>query len=174
MPDDFYVQVAAIAQKKKTRFILDTSGEALLQTASKSHIYILKPNLAELSALCGVPSISALELESLSKKFLQEHDCEALVVSLGAKGALLATKYEMEHVPAPTVLQKSTVGAGDSMVAGMIMSLILGRSFSDMVKYGVACGAAATMHHGTQLCNKEDADKLYEWVRRQKQVMDTN
>jgi 6-phosphofructokinase 2 len=167
MPDDFYAQVATIARNKKVRFILDTSGEALMK-AIDSHIYILKPNLGELSMLCGVPSISAVELESLAKKFLNEHDCEALVVSLGPKGALLATKYEMEHIPAPIVLQKSTIGAGDSMVAGMITSLIEGKSFSDMVKYGVACGTAATMHEGTQLCNKKDADKLYEWIRRQK------
>ncbi|TLP81785.1 1-phosphofructokinase family hexose kinase [Maribacter sp. ACAM166] len=170
IPDDFYVQVAAIARKKKARFILDTSGEALMKAAAHSHIYILKPNLGELAALCGVPSISALELEILAKKFLAEHDCEALVVSLGAKGALLATKYEMEYVPAPTVLQKSTIGAGDSMVAGMVMSLIWGKSFSDMVKYGVACGTAATMHEGTKLCNKDDADKLYEWIRRAQTV----
>ena len=172
MPDDFYAQVATIARKKKARFILDTSGEALMK-AVYSCIYILKPNLGELSALCGVPSISALELESIAKKFLNEHDCEALVVSLGPKGALLATKYEMEYIPAPTVLQKSTIGAGDSMVAGMVMSLIWGKSFSEMVKYGVACGTAATMHKGTQLCNKEDADKLYEWIRRQKPISET-
>jgi len=172
MPDDFYAQVATIARKKKAQFILDTSGEALMKAAD-SQIYILKPNLGELSALCGVSSISALELESIAKKFLKEHDCEVLVVSLGPKGALLATKYEMEHIPAPTVLQKSTIGAGDSMVAGMVMSLIWGKSFSEMVKYGVACGTAATMHKGTQLCNKEDADKLFEWIRRQKPGSET-
>ncbi|SDE43288.1 6-phosphofructokinase 2 [Pricia antarctica] len=169
MPNDFYTQVAAIAQTKKARFVLDTSGEALIQ-ASKSNIYIMKPNLGELSTLSGIDSISALELESIAKKFMDGHDCETLVVSLGAKGALLATKYEMEHVPTPTVLQKSTIGAGDSMVAGMIVSLLQGKTFSDMVKYGVACGAAATMHEGTQLCNKDDADKLYEWIKRQKNI----
>ena len=163
MPDDFYVQVAEVAKKKKTRFVLDTSGEALVK-ATKSKVFMLKPNLGELSSLCGVKSISAMELETLAKKFLNEHDCEVLVVSLGAKGALLATKNLMEHIPAPTVLQKSTIGAGDSMVAGMIVSLLQGKTYSEMVKYGVACGTAATMHEGTQLCNKNDADNLYKWV----------
>ncbi len=168
IPNDFYTQVAAIAERKKVRLILDTSGEALIETVSNSHIYLLKPNLAELSALCKVPSISALDLEDLVKKFLKDYDCEVLVVSLGPKGALLATKDKMEHVFAPTVNQKSTIGAGDSMVAGMVMSLVWGKSLSDMVKYGVACGTAATLYEGTQLCNKEDADKLFEWIRRQK------
>ncbi|MCK0146619.1 1-phosphofructokinase family hexose kinase [Arenibacter sp. F26102] len=163
IPDDFYVQVAEVAKNKKSRFVLDTSGEALVK-ATKSKVFMLKPNLGELSSLCGVESISAMELEPLAKKFLNEHDCEILVVSLGAKGALLATKNLMEHIPAPTVLQKSTIGAGDSMVAGMIVSLLQGKTYSEMVKYGVACGTAATMHEGTQLCNKNDADNLYQWV----------
>jgi 6-phosphofructokinase 2 len=129
---------------------------------------MLKSNLGELSTLCGVKSISAMELEALAKKFLEEHDCEILVVSLGPKGALLATKDLIEHIPAPTVLQKSTIGAGDSMVAGMIVSLLQGRTYSEMAKYGVACGTAATMHEGTQLCNKDDADNLYQWIQKQK------
>ena len=166
MPDDFYVLVAEIAKSKKVRFILDTSGEALIK-ATKSKVFMLKPNLGELSTLCGVTSISAMELEPLAKKFLEEHDCEILVVSLGPKGALLATKDLIEHIPAPTVLQKSTIGAGDSMVAGMVVSLLKGKTYSEMVKYGVACGTAATMHEGTQLCNKDDAENLYKWIQAQ-------
>ncbi|MEZ4970651.1 MAG: 1-phosphofructokinase family hexose kinase [Flavobacteriaceae bacterium] len=166
MPNDFYVQVAEMAERKKVRFVLDTSGEALIK-AAKSKIFLLKPNLGELGTLCGVTSISAMELEPLAKKFLKEHDCEILVVSLGAKGALLATNHLVQHIPAPTVLQKSTIGAGDSMVAGMIVSLLKGKTYSEMVKYGVACGTAATMHEGTQLCNKEDADNLYQWILEQ-------
>ncbi|MBU2906253.1 1-phosphofructokinase family hexose kinase [Arenibacter algicola] len=167
IPDDFYVLVAEIAKSKKVHFILDTSGEALAK-ATKSRVFMLKPNLGELSTLCGVTSISAMELEPLAKKFLKEHDCEILVVSLGPKGALLATKDLIEHIPAPTVLQKSTIGAGDSMVAGMVVSLLNGKSYSEMAKYGVACGTAATMHEGTQLCNKDDADNLYKWILEQK------
>ena len=169
MPDDFYVPVAEIAKSKKVRFILDTSGAALIK-ATKSKVFMLKPNLGELSTLCGVTSISVMELEPLAKKFLEEHDCEILVVSLGPKGALLATKDLIEHIPAPTVLQKSTIGAGDSMVAGMVVSLLKGKTYSEMVKYGVACGTAATMHEGTQLCNKDDADNLYKWIQAQTNV----
>lgn len=165
MPNDFYVQVANVAEKKKSRFVLDTSGDALL-AATKSKIFMLKPNIGELSALCGVKAITAPELETLAAKFLEEHDCEILVVSLGAKGALLATKNLMEHIPAPAVLQKSTIGAGDSMVAGMVTSLIHGKTYTEMAKYGVACGTAATMHEGTQLCNKDDADMLYKWIQK--------
>jgi 6-phosphofructokinase 2 len=166
IPDDFYVQVSEIVKMEKGRFILDTSGTALLPSM-KADIFLMKPNLAEFSILCGVESISVLELESLAKKFLDENSVKVLVISLGAKGALWATKDEMEYIAAPTVHQKSAIGAGDSMVAGMVFGLIQGKSNSEMVQYGVACGTAATLHPGTQLCNMKDADRLYEWISSQ-------
>ncbi|MFC2148301.1 1-phosphofructokinase family hexose kinase [uncultured Eudoraea sp.] len=163
MPTDFYVQVSKITDKKEAKLVLDTSGEALLPSM-KANIFLMKPNLGELSTILHVASISAMELEPLAKRLLEEISCKVLVVSLGAKGALWATKNEIEYIPAPTVHQKSTIGAGDSMVAGMVFSLTHGKSLGEAVKYGVACGTAATLHPGTQLCNKEDADKLYEWI----------
>ncbi|AKA34257.1 1-phosphofructokinase family hexose kinase [Flagellimonas lutaonensis] len=163
MPNDFYARLSALAKKKEARLVLDTSGEALKEGAAAG-VYLLKPNLGELSTLLGVTSITADELEPLSKKFVKEHHSEVLVVSLGAKGALLVTKDLCEHIPAPTVHQKSTVGAGDSMVAGMVFGLANGKSLSEMVRYGVACGTAATMTPGTELCRKEDVNRLYEWI----------
>lgn len=163
MPLDFYRKVAKIAQKKKTKLILDTSGEALLQGA-KEGVYLLKPNLGELAALIGVETIFFSELDSLVKKFLQTNPCEVLVVSLGAQGAILFTKTTVEHIMAPIVKQKSTIGAGDSMVAGIVLALSQGKKLKEMVQYGVACGTAATMTEGTQLCKKTDVDELFKWI----------
>ena len=163
IPDDFYVKVASIAKKHHVKLILDTSGEALLKGA-KSEVYLLKPNIGELAVLCGVTSISAFELESLAKDFLKNHPCEILVVSLGAKGAMLFTEKKTEHLVAPTVHQKSTIGAGDSMVAGLVLSLANKKSYLEMLAYGIACGTATTMSPGTQLCKKENVDKLYKWL----------
>lgn len=56
---------------------------------------------------------------------------------------------------------KSTVGAGDSMVAGIVYSLANRSSLKQALQYGVACGTAATMNPGTELCHKRDADRLY-------------
>jgi 6-phosphofructokinase 2 len=50
------------------------------------------------------------------------------------------------------------------MVAGMVLSLAMGRPFREMVRYGVACGTAATMTPGSQLCDKKDVDVLYAWL----------
>ena len=163
MPIDFFARVAKIAKEKNVKFILDTSGEALLKGA-QAGVYLLKPNLGELAALCGVKTISFSEVESLVKKFLKNNPSEVLVVSMGAQGAILFTKESVEHISAPIVYLKSTIGAGDSMVAGMIFALAQGKSLSEMARYGVACGTAATMTEGSQLCKKKDVDKMYQWI----------
>jgi 6-phosphofructokinase 2 len=163
MPTNFYQQVALVAKKVKAKLILDTSGEPLILGA-KVGVFLLKPNLSELSALCGVKSISAANLEPLAKKFLADSGCEVMVVSMGPQGAMLVSSDLFEHIPAPVVHRQSTIGAGDSMVAGMVLRRSMGGSFSDMARYGVASGTAATMKSGTQLCEKQNVDKLYEWI----------
>lgn len=163
MPVDFYARVAKSAKEKNVKFILDTSGEALSEGA-KGGVYLLKPNLGELAALCGLKTISFQELESVAKDFVKNNPCEVLVVSLGAQGAMMVVKDIVEYVAAPIVHQKSTIGAGDSMVAGMVFTLAHGKSLSEMAKYGVACGTAATMTEGTQLCKRKDAEELYRWI----------
>jgi 6-phosphofructokinase 2 len=72
---------------------------------------------------------------------------------------------------APAVHQKSTVGAGDSMLAGMVLSLANGKSYKEMLAYGIACGTAATMTPGSQLCKKVDVEKLYEWMLSNKKII---
>jgi len=83
---------------------------------------------------------------------------------MGPQGAYLVTKDDNIHVPAPSVKKLSTVGAGDSMVAGMVSVLANGGSAIDVVRMGVACGTAATMNPGTGLFKKEDAEKLFKWL----------
>lgn len=163
IPDDFYVRVAEICHRKNVRMVLDTSGPALVKGA-RAGVFLLKPNLGELSTLCGVTSITTENLEPLVRAFMKEKSCEILVVSLGARGALWAKADMLKYVAAPVVEQKSTIGAGDSMVAGMVRSHIQGKSTEEMVRFGVACGTAATMRPGTELCRLEDAERLFGWI----------
>jgi 6-phosphofructokinase 2 len=163
IPDDFYHRVAQIVRKAKANLILDTAGEPLLQGV-KEGVFLIKPNLAELSALCGVKSISILNIEGLARQFLIDNESEVLVVSMGAGGAYMITRDEIMHILAPVVDQKSTIGAGDSMVAGMVLSLSMGNSLRDMAIDGVAAGTAATMKAGTQLCEKQNVDEVHKWI----------
>jgi 6-phosphofructokinase 2 len=160
VPSDFYARVAAEAKRQNARFILDTSGEALREAADEG-VYLLKPNLSELSALCGVPELAFDDVDDAALQLIANGKCEVVVVSLGAAGAMLVADQVVRHIPAPPVKVRGTVGAGDSMVAGMVLSLQKGWDLESVVRYGVACGSAATMSAGTGLCDLQNVEKLY-------------
>ncbi len=166
LPKNYFAKVAQIAKKLEAKFILDTSGEPL-RLAANEGVYLLKPNLGELNLLAGLNEHDPVEgkkIIELAMHIIEKGNCEVVVVSLGAEGALLVSKDIVEHITAPKVNKKSTVGAGDSMVAGMVISLAQGKSLREMIRYGVACGTAATMNAGTELCKKSDVEHLYDWI----------
>ncbi len=163
LPVDYFARVARLAKELGSRFILDTSGEPL-RLAVKEGVFLLKPNLGELSKLVGEESLEMYLVDDAAAQVIAQHHCQVVVVSMGPSGALLVTRDGYDHVPAPAVPKKSTVGAGDSMVAGMTYYLAQGKSMGEMVRHGVACGTAATMNPGTELFRKEDVEKLYQWI----------
>lgn len=167
LPDDFFARIAKIAEKMGSRFILDTSGQAL-QLATMEKIYLLKPNLSELSKMVGVESLETEMIIDAAKEIIDKGKCTMLTVSLGSAGALFVSKDYIELIPAPPVHLKSTVGAGDSMVAGMVLSLAQEKSLQETIRFGVACGTAATMRSGTELCMKNDVENLYNWLTKNK------
>lgn len=167
VPLDIYAQISKIAKSKNAKYIVDTSGEALNYAVAEG-AYLLKPNLGELAMLAGKKEIMPEEAKAIAKSIIESCKCEVMVVSMGAAGAMLVTKDMAETIMPPPVIKQSTVGAGDSMVAGIIYFLSLGKNISEAVQYGVACGTAATMHPGTELCKKEDADRLYALIQEKK------
>ena len=164
VPEDIYARISKIAKKKNAKFIVDTSGDALKYAVNEG-AYLLKPNLAELSSLVGKEWIDENQVSEAAKEILSKGKTHALVVSMGEKGALIVTGNETRLISPPLVERKSTVGAGDSMVAGIVISLSKGKSLLEAAKYGVACGTAATMNPGTELCRLEDAERLYAEIR---------
>jgi len=165
VPLDIYARLAVITKKKNAKLIVDTSGDALKHAAKKG-VYLLKPNLGELSSLMDMAKINENQIEEIAQIAIQKGFCELLVISMGEKGAMLVTKNEIHQVIPPSVKRKSTVGAGDSMVAGMVLALSQGRNLKTTLQYGVACGTAATMNAGTELCRKEDVEKLFELIKK--------
>lgn len=165
LPENYYERVAVFSKKIGARLILDTSGPAL-QAAADEGVYLLKPNLGELSALAGVEKLEMHQVDDAALKIIEQGKCEVVVVSLGPQGALLVTRDGFEHVPAPPVKKRSTVGAGDSMVAGMVWALSHGKSHREMVQTGVACGSAATLNTGTQLFKAADVWELKKWIEK--------
>ncbi len=164
LPDTYYRKVAGFAKYIKAKFILDTSGPAL-KAAAHEGVFLLKPNMKELSALAGVDNLEMNQVDDAALQILHQGMCEVVCVSLGPQGALLVTKDGFEHIPAPMVQKHSTVGAGDSMVAGMVWALAKGCNYREMAQTGVACGSAATLNPGTELFNAPDVWRLLEWIK---------
>ena len=163
VPDDFYARVADWAINNDVKMILDTSGPAL-KLAMERGVYIAKPNLRELGEMVNNERLTGMELDDAAREILAKGYCRILVVSLGSKGALLARHNSLEYVIPPVMPVVSAVGAGDSMVAGIICGCIKGFWPEKAIRYGVAAGTAATITPGSELCRKSDTDKIFEWL----------
>lgn len=159
-PKDFYARVSKRAKKNNIRFVLDTSGSAYAAVL-KEGAFLLKPNMKELQDLTGTVPQNEEEQKEILLKVLNKYNVEVIVASLGAKGAFLACEGKVRHFPAPVVEHLSSIGAGDSMVAGIVYNLSRGESFEKAVLMGLACGSATIKSPGTELLTKEDVDHLY-------------
>lgn len=157
---DYYGKLAVEAKKAGTKVIADTSGEPLKHVLDAG-VYLIKPNIAELAKLVGVDDLSYDQVEEAARKIIESGGAEVVVVSLGPDGAMIITNDFFQHVRVPKVEKRTTVGAGDSMVGGMVWALSNGDSIEDVIKWGVACGSAATMNEGTKLFKLEDAKELF-------------
>ncbi|WP_084287419.1 1-phosphofructokinase family hexose kinase [Pedobacter nyackensis] len=161
VPADIFVKIARIAKSKNAKLIVDTSGEALSQ-AIASGVYLIKPNLKELATLTGKEILGIDQVKEAAKEIINKFKCEVIVVSLGAQGAILVTKNSCYQITPPNVNVQSTVGAGDSMLAGIVYGLQNHKDLVESARFGVACGTAATMNQGTELCHLNDVKKIYQ------------
>ncbi|MEJ5995278.1 1-phosphofructokinase family hexose kinase [Pedobacter sp. Du54] len=159
-----FAGLVKIAKAKNAKLIVDSSGEGLKQAVDVG-AYLIKPNVRELSALSGKVLRNKHSVIIAAKNIISNSECEIIVVSMAEKGALLVTsEMALQAIP-PKVMVKSTVGAGDSTVAGLVWSLAHGKSLKDALKFAVACGTAATMNAGTELCHAGDVNELLNRVK---------
>lgn len=136
------------AKDKGIKTILDADGE-LFKQGIKAGPYLVKPNINELEALFAQKINSVDETLKLSRGLL-DYGIEIVVVSLGADGALFVRKNSAILAKGIKVEVKSTVGAGDSMVAALALAIDKGYDFEKAVRLSVACGTASVMTSGTQ------------------------
>lgn len=160
LPDYFYGLIVKNATAVGAKCIVDTSGPAL-QALKGKHAYLIKPNISELCKMLHIDWLDKADVPNAAQQAIADGFAEIIVVSMGPDGAWMVSKDHRYFVPAPPVEKKSTVGAGDSMVAGITYMLQKNMSLRDAIRFGVACGSAATMNDGTQLFKKEDAEKLF-------------
>jgi len=160
VPPEFCREIATMAERIGARLVLDTSGEALL-CAAKHGVYLMKPSLSELEAMVGKSLQKESDQIAAAQSIVSRGGAEIVVLSLGAEGALLVTKQLAERFRAPNVPVRSAVGAGDSTVGAIVLALQRGWDLKEAVRYGMAAGAATIMTPGTELCRREDVERLF-------------
>ena len=165
VPDDFYLRLARRAGEQGISLIVDTSSAALKalldSDAAGSRPYLIKPNLRELSQLVGREDLEQPDIRDAASQLVEAHKVDQVVVSLGAGGAYLVNSRGAFKFDSPSVPVKSRIGAGDSMIAGIVLALARGAEPEEALQRGVAAGAAAVMTPGTDLCRREDAERIY-------------
>lgn len=131
---EIYQELINLAKEHDVKTILDTSGVPL-RSGIECRPYLIKPNIFELGDLIG-KDLSSISDVYDSMKTLLNKGVETIVVSLGEQGALYANKEECYQIIPPEVnIPYSTVGAGDSMVAGLASAIDKGYNLRDMAKY---------------------------------------
>ncbi len=165
IPDDFYAHLAAVTAGNDTRLVLDSSGLALREAIAAGGVYLAKPNLAEFEKLAGRTFAGPEDVGETARDVVRASGLYAMVVSLGAQGAVLATGDDVDVCPALALEAKSAVGAGDSFVAGMIHALAGGEEMAAAFRFGMAAGSAAILTPGTELALREDIERLADVYR---------
>ena len=131
------------------RAFLDTEGKALLLGA-KAGPYLIKPNEREFSELTGEACDDTDTLVKAVRAYRNASGIRIIALSLGERGAIIAGEGECLIVKPLSVPVVSTVGAGDSMMAGLSYALNVGKSLSESARLAAACATAAVGCPGTQ------------------------
>ena len=160
---DFYDEAARIAHQHGARLVLDSSGVAL--AGLRMPVFLLKPSIGELSELVGRDLRTREEQVDAARGLIEDGRAEVVVVSLAAQGALVASAGGYSWLPAVPVPPGSGVGAGDALVAGIVVALERGWPLADAIDFGMAAGAAMLLSPGTQVCRRVDVERLFAFHR---------
>lgn len=158
VPADAYRQIIALVQSRGARAVLDADGPCL-KSGLRAKPFAIKPNVNELRRLTGKP----LESEAAILRAVESvhrAGVEVVIVSRGARGLLLIGPQKRYRATPPPVTVRSTVGAGDSAVAGFVFTHASGKGLEECARIATAAGTAATLAPGNQLCRVGDVRRL--------------
>ena len=161
-PEGTYRDLLKILEGKKC--ILDTEGKELELAAKGACPFLIKPNLKEMEATLGIELRTMRTIRDAALLFIRL-GVEHAVVSMGEMGAMYVSADKTLFAPALRVEIKSTVGAGDAMIGGMLLGYEREKDMSRAFRYGIAAGAASVMTAGTQLIVREDFERLLDMVK---------
>ncbi len=167
LPDGLSMEDAmAFAKKLKAkgaRIVIDSRSFSLFDIKELSP-WLIKPNQEEISGYLS-KNIENFEDALASAKALFLVGIENVMISLGEKGALLVCDRGIFTATPPRINALSTIGAGDSMIAGFILSASKGEDKKEALKTAVAFGSAACLLPGTEAPQREDIAKIKALVK---------
>ncbi|OCB08582.1 1-phosphofructokinase [Mycolicibacterium porcinum] len=162
IPLDWYAQVVSLLAPLDCRVAVDTSEAPLAALAAAFEVAapdLIKPNAEELADLAGVP---AADLEDAAaqgdmspvvsaSQALVARGVGAVLATLGAAGAVLVDGSGAWLATPPPIVPRSTVGAGDSSLAGYLRAAVAGADAPQRLQMAVAYGSAAAALPGSAL-----------------------
>jgi 1-phosphofructokinase len=161
-PDGLYATLIDAIHDQGGGVVLDTSGRALRE-ALASAPEVMKPNVDELSELAGRALDTPAAVRAAAESLL-DRGVERVVVSMGAEGALFVDRDQALLARPPKVPVRSTVGAGDAMVAGIVFAMLHDLPLEDVARAATASGAYAVTRIGAGIDEQAEHRKLMEQV----------
>lgn len=146
---DYYAKIVHVLNAKHSQVLLDTSDEALRFGLSEKP-YLVKPNALEAHVLTGLPVDTPQQIKTVAAA-VRQLGAQNVVISMGKQGALLQTDEGTWLTHSPKIKEMNPIGAGDSMVGGLVYALSQGYSVKESLGWGVASGAATASLPGTQV-----------------------
>ncbi|WP_326549109.1 1-phosphofructokinase family hexose kinase [Mycolicibacterium sp. ND9-15] len=168
VPVDFFNRVADICRELGVLLILDTWGGGLRHV--QSGVFLMKPSLRELRECVGLPLETEAEQLAAAHGLIDRGVTQAVIVSLGSDGALLATPHESYKFPPVPVEPISSVGAGDAMVTGITIGLTRAWPLVKSVRFGIAAATAKLRMPGTAAFTSADVERFFEMVPEPTQI----
>ncbi len=165
VPPEFVHDVAQVVANRGSKLLVDTSG-APLREAVKAKVAVLKPSETELAALVGEdPEDPNFDIPAAAREVVSR-GVGAILVSIGPEGAyVVGEEGDEAMIRPPKIDAESTVGAGDSTVAGLVAGLSRGVPLVGAARLGVACGTGTCRHPGSKLFTLEDINELMPHVK---------
>lgn len=164
VPLDAYAQLARLLAGSGARLVLDTSGPALAAGLGPG-VHLVKPSLREFEELTGARLPDTGARVSACRALIASGRAQMVALSLGAQGALLVSGSGAWQANALSVPVLSSIGAGDSFLAGLVLQLASGAAPGEALRWAIAASAAALLSEGTGLCSADDVARLLPQVR---------
>jgi len=162
MPVDIYARLIRTINQAGARAVLDAEGETL-RLGCEAKPFLVKPNHVEAAKLTGMPTETVEEAARTARHILTMGP-EQVIISMGELGAMLANRDGAWLVHTPKIQMRNPIGAGDSLVGGLVYGLVQSLEVLNALEWGVACGAAAASLSGTEIGSKKWVEELLEKV----------